>query len=248
MKKLIILFMASLALCVQVAAQHPSEAPQASSGQKGRGGNPNVHRVNFGVKGGFTSSLFMPTSFSIGGERISEVQNIYKIGYFGSFFTRINFKKHFIQPEISYVINRCNLTFYKPQADGTSADADPEEAAVNSSIASFDLPVLYGYNVVKSGPYNLAILGGPKLRYIWQKHCDIDFQNFDQADVNEELHPFAMSLTVGVAVTISPIFFDFRYDVGLTNLTDVVTYSGEGQPINYHRRDHVLSFSLGFFF
>ena len=64
--------------------------------------------VNFGFKGGFTSSLFLVSQFSVNGVPIDEVQNNYKIGYFGSLFMRINFDRHFLQPEISYNINRCN--------------------------------------------------------------------------------------------------------------------------------------------
>ena len=70
-------------------------------------------RVNFGIKGGFTSSLFLVSDLVLNGTVINEVQNNYKIGYFGSFFMRINFKRHFLQPEFSYTINRCNITFEK---------------------------------------------------------------------------------------------------------------------------------------
>ena len=48
-------------------------------------------RVNFGVKGGFTSSLFLVSDLVLNGTVINEVQNNYKIGFFGSFFMRINF-------------------------------------------------------------------------------------------------------------------------------------------------------------
>ena len=56
--------------------------------------------VNFGFKGGFTSSLFLVSQFSVNGVPIDEVQNNYKIGYFGSLFMRINFDRHFLQPHL----------------------------------------------------------------------------------------------------------------------------------------------------
>ena len=56
--------------------------------------------VNFGIKGGFTSSLFLVSNLTINGMKVDEVQNTYKIGYFGSLFMRINFDRHFLQPEI----------------------------------------------------------------------------------------------------------------------------------------------------
>ena len=153
--------------------------------------------VNFGFKGGFTSSLFLVSQFSVNGVPIDEVQNNYKIGYFGSLFMRINFDRHFLQPEISYNINRCNITFEKPLPEDAASGARPEEASITSSIHSIDIPVIYGYNFIKEGPYSLAVFGGPKVRYIWDRKSDIDFENFDQVNIRERLRPLNLSFTVG---------------------------------------------------
>ena len=61
--------------------------------------------INFGVKGGFNSTMLFADYFTIGGVKVSNTQNNYKVGYFTSFFLRANFKHHFIQPEISYNAN-----------------------------------------------------------------------------------------------------------------------------------------------
>lgn len=208
--------------------------------------------VNFGFKGGFTSSLFLISRFSVNGVPIDEVQNNYKIGYFGSLFMRINFDRHFLQPEISYNINRCNITFEKTLSENTAPGDIPEEASITSSIHSIDIPVIYGYNFIKEGPYSLAVFGGPKVRYIWDRKSDIDFENFDQVNIREKLRPLNLSFTVGVSVTISRVFFDFRYDMGLHNISKSVTYDipteNTENEIRFHRRDNVLSFSFGVFF
>lgn len=219
---------------------------------------PDNRPVNFGVKGGFTSSLFLVSDFNVNGVSVNEVQNNYKIGYSTALFMRINFDRHFIQPEVSYNINRDNITFEKPLPEGSPLGTFPEEASITSSIHSIDIPVLYGYNFIKEGPYSLAIFGGPKVRYIWNRKSDIDFQNFDQTGIHERLHPFNVSFTLGVSVTISPVFFDFRYDMGLHNISKHVTYDlpennataneSANNKIRFHRRDHVLSFSFGVFF
>lgn len=216
-------------------------------------------QVNFGIKGGFTSSLFLVSDLELNGMVINEVQNNYKIGYFGSLFMRINFKRHFLQPELSYTINRCNITFEKPSPEGTPENGVPPMASITSSIRSFELPVIYGYNIIKEGPYSLAIFSGPKIRYIWDRHSKVTFENFSQRDIKEELYPLNFSLTAGVAVTISRIFFDFRYDIGLHNISKRISYKpvydenvGEdgtlAHQIRFHRRENVLSFSLGVFF
>lgn len=215
--------------------------------------------VNFGVKGGFTSSLFLTSNFVLNGVEIEEMQNNYKIGYFASLFMRINFGRHFLQPEVSYTINRCNITFEKPLPEDAPENSVPEMASVTSSIHSFEVPVIYGYNIIKEGPYSLAIFGGPKMRYIWDKKSTLTFENFDQQHIREELYPLNVSFTTGVAVTISRVFFDFRYDIGLHNISKRISYQPilennaadveiPANQIRFHRRDNVLSFSLGVFF
>ncbi len=220
---------------------------------------PRKHFVNFGIKAGFTSSLFLISDFSINGTAIEEEQNNYKIGYFASLFMRINFDRHFLQPEVSYNINRCNITFEKPLASDAPIGAVASSASITTSIHSIDIPVIYGYNFIKEGPYGLAVFGGPKLRYIWNKKSKTDFENFDQQNIKETLHPFNASFTLGVAVNISRIFFDFRYDIGLHNMSKRISYEvpvndsadNEDVPdntIRFSRRDNVLSFSVGLFF
>ena len=58
---------------------------------------PNTKKINFGIKAGFNSSMFMVSELKIKDVTIDEVQNNYKIGYFGALFMRINMKKHYIR-------------------------------------------------------------------------------------------------------------------------------------------------------
>lgn len=214
---------------------------------------PNYRKVNIGIKAGFNSSMFLVSDLKINDVTIDEIQNNYKIGYFGALFMRINMKKHFIQPEISYNVSRCEITFDK--LGSQHPDIEPDYASVNSTIHSIDLPVLYGYNIVKQGPYGMSLFAGPKIRYLWNKKNKINFDNFDQQRIHEKLYPFNVSAVIGVGVNISRIFLDFRYEQGLHNISKSVTYDHidtEGNPevnnIVFRRRDNVLSFSLGVIF
>ena len=212
---------------------------------------PNEKRINFGLKGGFNSSMFLVSELKIKDVTIDEIQNNYKIGYFGTVFMRINMKKHFLQPEVSYNITKCEITFDK--LGSQHPDIEPDYASIQSVIHSIDVPLLYGYNVVKKGPYGMAVFGGPKFRYLWGKQNEITFTNFDQQGIREKLHPFNISALIGIAVNISRVFFDFRYEQGLRNLSKSITYdniNSDGSTgtstIVFKRRDSALSFSLGF--
>lgn len=215
--------------------------------------------VNYGIKGGFTASLFLIPHFTVNGVPVDEVQNNYKIGYFGAVFMRINFGRHYLQPEISYNVNRCNITFDKPLPEGMSDNRMPEQASITSSLHSIDIPVIYGYNFIKSGPYSLGVFAGPKIRCLLTGQSEVAFDNFDQDNIRETLRRFNLSATLGVAVTISKVFFDFRYDIGLHNISKRIAYvipaddgtietQEAGKGMHFHRRDNVLSFSLGMFF
>lgn len=211
---------------------------------------PNAQKTNLGIKAGFNSTMFTVSKLKIKDVTIDEVQNNYKIGYFISLFTRINIKKSFIQPEISYNVSKGEIAFDKLGVQ--HPDIEPKYAAVQSALHSIDLPVLYGYNVVKEGPYEMSVFAGPKFRYLWRKKSEIKFKNFDQKEVEEKLHPLNASIVIGVGVSISRIFFDFRYEQGLVNMSKSITYSYEKtdkttnvDPIVFNRRDSALSFSLG---
>jgi hypothetical protein len=214
-----------------------------------------MKRVNFGIKAGFNSSMYRVSNFVIKDITIDEVQNEYRVGYGASLFSRFNINKHFIQLETSYNISLCEIVFDK--LGGLHPDIEPDYASINSRIHSIGFPVLYGYSIVKKKPYGMSVFGGPQLRYLWNKRNEITFDNFDQEGISEVLRPFNISLLAGVAVTISPIFFDFRYEQCLSNISKSVTYNSintsngysEGEnKIFLPRRDHVLSFSLGIMF
>lgn len=206
--------------------------------------------VNFGIRAGFNSSMYLVSDLKIKDVTIHDYQNNYKIGYSGAVFMRVNFQRHYLQPEISYQISRCEIAFDK--LGSQLPIISPDYASITSKIHCVEFPVLYGYNIVKRGPYGLSVFAGPKIKYIWGKYNKISFDNFDQQDIHEELHPLNISVTVGTAVTISRIFFDFRYELGLNNISKSITYnslsSGAESEIIFDRRENVLSFSLGFIF
>ena len=211
---------------------------------------PNTKKVNFGFKAGFSSSKFMVSELKIKDATIDEVQNNYKIGYFGSVFMRFYMKKHFIQPEISYNVSKGEIVFDK--LGSQHPDIEPDYATVKSTIHSVGLPVLYGYNLVRKGPYGMSLFGGPKVRYLWGKQSEISFHNFDQKGMKEKLHPANVSMILGVSVNISRIFFDFRYEHDLCNISKSIVYdniNSDGStgvsPIVFRRRESALSFSLG---
>ena len=99
--------------------------------------HPDDRKINVGIRGGFNSSMFLVSDLKIKDVTIDEIQNNYKIGYFGALFMRLNMKRHFIQPEISYNISRCEISFDK--LGSQHPDIEPDYASVSSTIHSLSL-------------------------------------------------------------------------------------------------------------
>lgn len=215
---------------------------------------PNTKQINWGVKAGFTSSMYMVSDFKIKDVSIKEIQNNYRIGYTTSAFIRLNLANHFLQPELTYSISRGEIEFDK--LGSQHPEVDPDYATITSKIHSIGVPLLYGYNFVKSGPYSMSVFGGPHIKYIWNNRNKITFDNFDQNNISEELNKFRVGIMIGVGVSISRIFFDFRYEQGLRNISKSVIYdsvpgAANGSETNHivlNRREQILSFSLGMIF
>lgn len=210
-------------------------------------------RFNVGVKAGFNSSMFFTDEISINGKELEMAQNNYKVGYFAAVFCRFNLKKHhFIQPEFSY-----NITQGSVSIPFTLANSEllQENALIKKKMTTFDVPILYGYKFVDVHPYGMAFFIGPKITWVWKQQCSTTFTGFYQKDIKEEQYPFQYSGVVGLAVNVSNIFFDFRYEIGLHNSIRTTTYnSGLTEPphnegeIRLQQRKNILSFSVGVIF
>lgn len=209
--------------------------------------------VNVGIKAGFNSSMFFIDQLTVGGKELEDIQNNYKVGYFGAFFCRVNLKKHhYLQTEISYNVSKGSIAI---TSTTDNRDYLQHSALVKTSIYSIDLPVLYGYKFVDARPYGMAFFLGPKVSYTWDKYSTSEYSGFYQQNITEKFHPFCYSAVVGLAVNVSNIFFDFRYEAALHNMVKSVTFDKNAtespycdQDLSLKRRKNVLSFSLGVIF
>ena len=141
-------------------------------------------RFNLGVKAGFNSSKFFTDEISINGKELELAQNNYKVGYFAAVCCRFNMKKHhFIQPEFS-----CNITQGSVSIPSTLANSEilKENALIKRRMTTLDLPILYGYKFIDVHPYGMAFFVGPKVTWVWEKHCSTECTGFRQQEIKEK--------------------------------------------------------------
>jgi len=210
----------------------------------------NLKRVNFGIKGGFNSVLYFANKVEIGDETFNKMQTNYKVSEFVSAFMRINLKKDFLQPEIAYHVSRGDILFNKNQNSTTTTTQDI--AVLSSKITSIEMPLLYGHYIVKKSNYGMTMFFGPKIKYIWKSKSNTSFNNFGYDNIKEDLYQYSVNAVLGLGVNISNLFFDFRYEQGLNNISKTISAvdkeTGNPAYIKVNRTASQLNFSLGFIF
>ena len=210
-----------------------------------------VAPINYGVKSGFSSTIYTVDKLVVTGAPINDYRAKSEISQFYTIFARGNIKRHYIQTEVSYNISNYTIEF---SSDQWNSLAQPHEKSVFSTkITGFEVPLYYGYHIVKEGPYGLSIYFGPKAKFILSDYSKHTFTNSPYKQFNENIYPINFSLMTGLGINISRIFFDFSFEYGLQNISNgfVTIDTEEKESTNdliFNRRKNVLSFSVGFMF
>ena len=207
--------------------------------------------INYGVKAGFSSTFYDIQELKIAGIPINEYTAKSEISSFYTTFTRININYHYIQTEVTYNIS--NYTILFPTQQWNSLASHNELSSISTRINSIDIPLYYGYQFIKEGPYSMSFFLGPKIRIIATGHSRHKFEHFDYTTIKESIHPINTSITSGIGINIGRIFFDFTFEYGLYNISkQISTTDKEGyistNEITFNRRNNMLSFSIGVMF
>lgn len=203
--------------------------------------------INYGVKAGFSSTIYDIIDLQINTFPINDYTAKSEISSFFTAFARFNLKKHYIQTEISYNIS--NYSIFFPANQWNSGADDTELSIISTKVNGIEIPLYYGYHIMKSGPYGMSFYIGPKAKFVLADHSNHTFENFPYSDVEEKIYPINFSMMLGLGISISPVFFDFSFEYGLHNISqDISTTETDIAGIIFNRRKNVLSFSIGFIF
>lgn len=213
-------------------------------------------RVSFGIKTGVTSSMNLIKNLSVNGSKVDLPQNNYKLGFKLDLFARYDFnKKHFIQPELSYQDNRCQIECDYNKLTRSSLTTD-QSVFINSRIKSVEFPLLYGYYFINDGPYTCSILLGPKVKHPIKTRHNLEITGMDTpGNVVEILYPLSYSVIGGLNITVGSLFLDFRLEKGLSNISKRVEIPSSLstdptilQNMIFRRTSEAISFTAGFIF
>ena len=220
--------------CVHILAQQKDTAP-----------------INYGVKAGFSSTIYEVRELTVADMPINNYMAQSEISSFYTAFVRANIKRHYLQTELSYNISNYSLEFDTNQWN-TMAQAH-EKSTFSTKIVGFEVPLLYGYHLLKQGPYGLSFYAGPKAKFILTNYSSHTFEQSPYKEIQEKIRPINFSIMAGIGINISRVFFDFSFEYGLHNIsngfvTTDATNITRTDDLIFNRRKNVLSFSLGFIF
>jgi hypothetical protein len=204
---------------------------------------------NWGIKAGFNA--LTPVKYKVSDEirQVSDQETKNKVSYFGAFFTRINLSKFFMQPEFSYYRTK-EVTEFSLSNPGSDI---ARRANLTLTTYSFNIPVLLGYNLEKESRYLLNVFTGPNFKYDYKNRYRTGSLEFEELDRELSLKKVLnLDYIVGMSVNISNLYFDFRYEIDLSesqvNFNEVSNSPSFLKGLKVHKRENMLSFSCGLMF
>lgn len=213
-------------------------------------------RFNFGVKAGVNAPFLDLSNFTIDGVEYPKPALSSRVGYLFAVFSRVNFNRHYIQLEASTHYTQSEVAFdltdFFPEL---SIESPQTIQPVSIKMRTLEFPLLYGYNFVKNGPYELSFFVGPKLKYVFKTKRIIDGNPIERINFEERIRPITANMVIGVGTSISNLLLDVRYEFGMMNISESATYqytsaTGEARhgTVGLNRVMNQICFSVGMVF
>lgn len=205
-------------------------------------------KFNAGLKIGFQAITYNDPTFGIDGYTYNDntIQSN-KIGYTVAPFLRISRDRFYIQAESAFGIARHSFDF----TDTRKSDI----GEITPNIPQYDLktyclqvPLLIGYEFIKQDKYGMSLFTGVRTRFTFTSLDKQQFRHFTYDDLNEVLEKRTYYLEAGLGIKIYNVFFDFVYDLGLSDASKYIEAPKMKKQFKANRKDNILSFSVGVIF
>ena len=205
-------------------------------------------RFNAGLKAGFQAITYNDPTFDIEGYTYNEntIQSN-KIGYTVAPFLRLSRGRYYIQAEGAFGITRHSFDFTDTR-QGSIAGITPNIPIYDLKTYCIQVPLLFGYEFIKQDRYGMSVFTGVKTKFIFTSHDSQQFKHFVYDDLEEVLNNETRYWEIGLGVKIYNVFFDFVYDLGLTDASRYIYAPKINKRFCSARRNNILSFSVGMIF
>lgn len=198
-------------------------------------------RFNWGIRVGVNAPLVDIRHMTLDGNKIDESDSESSLGLSGSFIGRYNIKRHYIQIEVG--MHQSHTRLYNP---------DYGLNKINTSSYAVDVPVLYGYNITKHGPFLMNLFAGPRVSYICNETSRINTSSTTSRNLvyDDKPNSFSFYAVGGLSTTIGHLYIDFRYAYCIKNSKDQSFRLGNDDTqvgqVKLSRAVNELSISIGY--
>lgn len=206
------------------------------------------HEFNIGLKAGFHALTYNDPDFRIDGYTFdSDCIHSNKIGYTVTPFLRATYKRFYLQTEAMFGVTRHSFDF-KDTPRESNEEITPNSTVYNLKTYSLQIPILFGYNFVSQNKFGMSMFTGPRTKFIFTSRTNQEFKHFNDDSLEEVICKIVYYWEFGLGVKIDKVFFDFAYDLGLSDASKYIISRKTGNKYKSSRRDSVLSFSVGMIF
>lgn len=206
------------------------------------------HEFNIGVKAGFHALTYNDPEFNINGYTFdSDCIHSNKIGYTVTPFLRVTYKRLYLQTEAMLGVTRHSFDFKDTPKEGNE-EITPNSTEYNLKTYSLQIPILLGYDFVSQKKFGMSMFTGPRTKFIFTSRTNQEFKHFNDDSLEEVICKKVYYWEFGLGVKIDKVFFDFAYDLGLSDASRYIISRKTGNKYKSSRRDSVLSFSVGMIF
>lgn len=206
------------------------------------------NRFNYGLKVGCSSTSLFMHDIKIGDYTTDNYSPNSETGIILSAFARVNAGKFYTETGLSFY--SCYASVNIPYQNPTANSAEPVER-FSISGKYLQVPLLFGFNIVKQEPYSMALYAGPKFTFPLKNTYSSKFTGIGNVSLIEEIYSLNMKAAVGICFSISNVLLDFGYDLELYAQSDGrVSYIAQdnSESMIMNRSTGVLYFSIGVLF
>lgn len=106
-------------------------------------------KFNWGIRAGGNGAFLNILDYKIGGVTETKPQANSQLGFVGSIFSRYNFKRNFIQLEVSYMTSRTSIQLDPSDFFPEMEIPQKQLLQIREHSQSINIPLLYGFEYSK---------------------------------------------------------------------------------------------------
>jgi hypothetical protein len=168
---------------------------------------------SFGFKIGINSSK-LPSEYN----NVSDIKDQAKNGIIAGVFARVNMPFFYLQPEVYFT--KKGGSFQSSSIPVYNNQLYTQQTTINT----IDIPLLLGVKLINLSVVNIRVMAGPVLSIVTSQDFSSQLNGLDLGDnslFGQSYKDKIWAIQAGAGIDIMKFTFDFRYEWGLNNISNI---------------------------